>query len=757
MASRFEKYRVRRGDDIGDPEYLSGRFRDVDSRLVAVEDQKETLDAVIEEGREVFRTRVDEILVPLIAEVEAVAELGALLRAHSTSEIEVTTGGKTLFVDEEDRLRFAAPAYLSIMAMGNPALALSGALVSYSATTGELVVNVDQVEGAGYGADWMISVGNTTDALADATLAANAAAEALGYKTQVESLTLLASGAADVAVTRADQAVAANGQAQTAKAQALASATNAATAASTAVGYLSGFLGSHAAAPSTRADGSTLQPGDWYFRTVSGPPVRYYIDYWDGTGWRSLTAAADTSVTSWNGRTGGVIPASGDYNTSLVTRSAGGGVSATTAEDAITELATAIASEATTRASAITGRVSTMTTVTGGGIATGGGALSSNQVITVTKSTSAQAVAGTDDTTAMTPVRVKDAIGALVPAASTTASGKSRLATTTEATTGTAVDIAVTPAGLKAATDAVKSALLNGAGTAFDTLSELAAALGNDANFSATVSGQIAAKLNITATSSWARGGLINAVDQASARSYLGLASAALQAASAFAAAVHVHAISDVTGLQTALDAKLAASGYTASDVLTKIKSVDGNGSGLDADLLRGQTPTTFGLSRLIDADAATARSGLGLTYATTAQMQTGVATGVVADPAGVAAAIRAQAGGYLLRFASDPFAVVLASTTTLTHGLGAMPDWIQLRARCVTAEYGYAVGDEVDLSNIDTNASNRGIVTIVTSTQIKVTVGNGGVVALNASTGVAATITAANWNLIVRAFRWAG
>jgi hypothetical protein len=64
----------------------------------------------------------------------------------------------------------------------------------------------------------------------------------------------------------------------------------------------------------------------------------------------------------------------------------------------------------------------------------------------------------------------------------------------------------------------------------------------------------------------------------------------------------HNHIISNVDGLQTALDAKLASSSYTAADVLTKIKTVDGAGSGLDADLLDGQqgsyylnTSTSFG------------------------------------------------------------------------------------------------------------------------------------------------------------------
>jgi len=50
----------------------------------------------------------------------------------------------------------------------------------------------------------------------------------------------------------------------------------------------------------------------------------------------------------------------------------------------------------------------------------------------------------------------------------------------------------------------------------------------------------------------------------------------------------HNHVIPNVDGLQSALDAKLASSSYTASDVLTKIKTVDGSGSGLDADTLDG-------------------------------------------------------------------------------------------------------------------------------------------------------------------------
>jgi hypothetical protein len=46
--------------------------------------------------------------------------------------------------------------------------------------------------------------------------------------------------------------------------------------------------------------------------------------------------------------------------------------------------------------------------------------------------------------------------------------------------------------------------------------------------------------------------------------------------------------------VDTALGNKLASSTYTANDVLTKIKTVDGSGSGLDADTLQGSAPSAF-------------------------------------------------------------------------------------------------------------------------------------------------------------------
>lgn len=75
---------------------------------------------------------------------------------------------------------------------------------------------------------------------------------------------------------------------------------------------------------------------------------------------------------------------------------------------------------------------------------------------------------------------------------------------------------------------AAVSALINGSPGALDTLNELAAALGNDANFSATVTNALAAKLAKASN-------LSDLADVATARTNLGLGSLAVQNAGAVA------------------------------------------------------------------------------------------------------------------------------------------------------------------------------------------------------------------------------
>ena len=114
-----------------------------------------------------------------------------------------------------------------------------------------------------------------------------------------------------------------------------------------------------------------------------------------------------------------------------------------------------------------------------------------------------------------------------VPDASATERGIVELATTAEGLAGTDDTRAMTAAGVRA----VRDALLNSPPAALDTLNELAAALGDDANFATTIAAQIAKRGTnadhlTSGTVTLARGGT-GASTKGGARTALGLGSAA--------------------------------------------------------------------------------------------------------------------------------------------------------------------------------------------------------------------------------------
>jgi len=100
---------------------------------------------------------------------------------------------------------------------------------------------------------------------------------------------------------------------------------------------------------------------------------------------------------------------------------------------------------------------------------------------------------------------------------------------------------------------------------------------------------------------------------------------------------------------------------------------------------------------------------------------------------------------------------ITLGTTLTLAHGLGAIPRLVIAVLQCATAEYGYAVGDEISLSaSAMSNDTNYGINTSADSTNLYVTIGSGGIQILrkdSGSIGLSALITVANWKLVLRAW----
>src|SRR6056300_213942 len=253
-----------------------------------------------------------------------------------------------------------------------------------------------------------------------------------------------------------------------------------------------------------------------------------------------------------------------------------------------------------------------------------------------------------------------------------------------------------TQQSIKAYVDAQVAGVVDSAPAALDTLNELAAALGDDANFSTTTSTALGNRLRVDTAAQGLTGtqqanaitnlGItatkaeLNYVDgvtsniqtqlngkQASGSYLTGNQTITLSGdvsgsgttsiAVTIADDSHNHVISNVDGLQTALDAKLASSSYTAADVLTKIKTVDGAGSGLDADLLDGISSGSFLRSDAADSwnigrvtvyvenNSSDNSSGAGITLRTSLNPSSG-------DPASVGNIFAIRSSGQALRFA---------------------------------------------------------------------------------------------------------
>jgi hypothetical protein len=101
---------------------------------------------------------------------------------------------------------------------------------------------------------------------------------------------------------------------------------------------------------------------------------------------------------------------------------------------------------------------------------------------------------------------------------------------------------------------------------------------------------------------------LLDEADAATARTTLGLGTAATSSASTFAGASHAHAIGDVTGLQTVLDGKAATMhAHAIGDVTDLQAALDGKAASAHAHAIADVT----GLQAALDAKAPLASPAL--------------------------------------------------------------------------------------------------------------------------------------------------
>ena len=108
--------------------------------------------------------------------------------------------------------------------------------------------------------------------------------------------------------------------------------------------------------------------------------------------------------------------------------------------------------------------------------------------------------------------------------------------------------------------------------------------------------------------------------------------------------------------------------------------------------------------------------------------------------------------------FTSAEQTITAAGLLTIAHGLSASPSLIQVRLICKTAEFGFAVDDEVIINpagNDIAGTSNRGLSVVLDATNVNIRYGDAAspITILRKDTGAATGFTLANWKLVVRAW----
>ncbi len=105
--------------------------------------------------------------------------------------------------------------------------------------------------------------------------------------------------------------------------------------------------------------------------------------------------------------------------------------------------------------------------------------------------------------------------------------------------------------------------------------------------------------------------------------------------------------------------------------------------------------------------------------------------------------------------FESSQQTITSGGSLTLAHGLGVQPKHYAAFVQCVTAEFGYSIGQEMPMTIEYGGTAASAMAIVPDATNINIRFGNASPVfaAANFTTGAQVSLTNANWKLVVRAW----
>lgn len=160
----MEAYRVRRRDNLADPEFWNGRFADIDNRINVREQDATRLDNAVDDLEAVALQRLNDTFTPLIVEAQdRLNNLGASFSAESLAPQTIGTGEKDLLLTEETAETYVFTDYVQVRSASAPTNSMLGQVIGFDRGTRLLSIDVVHVEGSGTYSDWLIRVGAPID------------------------------------------------------------------------------------------------------------------------------------------------------------------------------------------------------------------------------------------------------------------------------------------------------------------------------------------------------------------------------------------------------------------------------------------------------------------------------------------------------------------------------------------------------------------------------------------------------------------
>lgn len=200
--------------------------------------------------------------------------------------------------------------------------------------------------------------------------------------------------------------------------------------------------------------------------------------------------------------------------------------------------------------------------------------------------------------------------------------------------------------------------------------------------------------------------------------------------------------LSDLASASTALgnlglSATAAEINYT-TDVTSNIQAqIDGKQA--SNDILTDLASLTQATDKIPYFSSATAAAVLD--FKDEDNMASNSATAIASQQS-----VKAYIDSKTARFKSSDQSITAAAEYSITHNLGAIPNFFHIEFECTTAEHGYSIGDIAIVSSAFSRSHYNFFIQDVTTTAAEVGIGSSGIIIRHKTDGTIAVITNGSW-----------